>query len=430
MSPFGPRNGNDRIRKLLLFFAIINLADGLGDANGLISQPLTYFLKEVYGWGPDTVTQYLAVLSIPWLIRPAYGLISDFLPLFGYRRKTYLVAANVLATCAYLWLIGMTSPAHIIVGLFVITFGMAVSSTICGALTVESGKGTGLSGTFLNHQWMWYSLAAAITALSGGLLAQYFAPTTAFHVAAMVVSFAPLAVSVGAWFLIEESKSEVSFSQLKSGASAIRGTLVSRNFWVVALFIFLYDLHPAFYTPLYYHMTDVLHFRQDFIGLLHGVWYLGAIGGTIAYSWLEKRYSIVALLRIGVLSATAGTLSYLLLTGPVSALVVNLFAGIVSSAAGIASLTLATEYCQEGSEGFTYALWLSISTLAGQASSNFGSAFYVHAFSERLAPLLVAAAVFTIANLFCIHILRLTEKPSEVQTDEVEPEGEQDGEKQ
>lgn len=405
-----PPKGSDRVRKLLLFFAILNLADGLGDANGLVNQPLTYFLKEVHGWAPDTVTRYLAVLAIPWLLRPLYGLVSDFFPLLGYRRKSYLIIANVAATLAYLWLVGLSNPSQIIIGLLLITTGMALSSTVSGALTIETGKDNGSAGSFFNHQWMWYSVAAAATALAGGWLAQAFSPDNAFHLAALIVAFAPLVVAVGAWLLVDEPRSSIDLPRLREDARVLLATIKSRNFWVVALFIFLYDLHPAFYTPLYYHMTDVLNFRQDFIGLLHAIWYGGAIIGTLAYAWLEARFSLTSLLKIGVVFATAGTLSYLFLGGTVSAVMVNLFAGVVSSAAGIASLTLIAEYCPKGQEGFTYALWMSVGTLAGQASSNLGSFLYVHVFGSHVNPLLWAAALFTIANLLCIRILRLARK--------------------
>jgi hypothetical protein len=35
---------------------------------------------------------------IPWLIKPIYGLISDFVPLFGQRRKSYFVLTSGIAT--------------------------------------------------------------------------------------------------------------------------------------------------------------------------------------------------------------------------------------------------------------------------------------------------------------------------------------------
>jgi BT1 family len=39
------------------------------------------------------VTASLTVLTLPWVTKPLYGIFSDFVPLFGCRRKAYLVSA-------------------------------------------------------------------------------------------------------------------------------------------------------------------------------------------------------------------------------------------------------------------------------------------------------------------------------------------------
>ena len=85
------------IKRLMIFFALVYLIEGIGQTGGLIAQPLNYYLKQVYQWTPVQIAAFLTVLNLPWFIKPLYGIVSDFIPLFGYRRKTYLVAANVVA---------------------------------------------------------------------------------------------------------------------------------------------------------------------------------------------------------------------------------------------------------------------------------------------------------------------------------------------
>ena len=82
----------------------------------------------------------LAVLDVPWVIKPLYGVISDFLPLFGYRRRSYLLLANVAAVAAFLWTTQVLTPAAIVFALLLTAIAMAVSSTVCGALLVENGQ--------------------------------------------------------------------------------------------------------------------------------------------------------------------------------------------------------------------------------------------------------------------------------------------------
>lgn len=48
---------------------------------------------------------------LPWTIKPLYGFLSDGLPLFGYRRKSYLVGAGAVGTSAWLALATVVSNA-------------------------------------------------------------------------------------------------------------------------------------------------------------------------------------------------------------------------------------------------------------------------------------------------------------------------------
>ena len=40
-------------RRLMAFFALVYVVEGIGQADGLISQPLNYYLKQVYQWTPQ-----------------------------------------------------------------------------------------------------------------------------------------------------------------------------------------------------------------------------------------------------------------------------------------------------------------------------------------------------------------------------------------
>ncbi|MGA9948432.1 MAG: hypothetical protein WBQ24_09310, partial [Xanthobacteraceae bacterium] len=76
------------IHRLLIFFALVYVVEGVGQIVGLISQPLNYYLKQALGWTPLQVTAFITIFNLPWIIKPIYGMVSDFVPLFGYRRKS------------------------------------------------------------------------------------------------------------------------------------------------------------------------------------------------------------------------------------------------------------------------------------------------------------------------------------------------------
>src|SRR6202166_1636007 len=117
LSPHATEMPEDRraVSRLLLFFALVYVVEGLGQVVGLIAQPLNYYLKEAQGWTPVQITAFVTIFNLPWIIKPLYGLVSDFVPLFGYRRKSYLIVANILAIGGYLWITRLTAPGDLLI---------------------------------------------------------------------------------------------------------------------------------------------------------------------------------------------------------------------------------------------------------------------------------------------------------------------------
>ena len=185
---------DQQIRRLMLFFGLVYVVEGIGQTGGLIAQPLNYYLKQTFGWTAVQVTAYLTILNLPWIIKPVYGIVSDFLPLFGYRRKSYLILANATATAAYCWVTQITAPSRLVFALLLTAYAMAISSTLCGAILVENGQRFGASDAFVNQQWLWFNIAALASGFVGGQLVGRLSPGTALHAAAGIIAVAPLAV--------------------------------------------------------------------------------------------------------------------------------------------------------------------------------------------------------------------------------------------
>lgn len=206
LSSHDPPPEGHLVRRLLWFFALVYAAEGLSQTGGLISQPLVYYLKQVHGWTPSRVTAFGTIFALPWMIKPIYGLISDFLPLLGYRRKSYLLIASVAAIAGYFWVTQINAPDALAFALLIPAYAMAISSTLSGAVLVENGQRLNESGRFVNQQWLWYNIAFMAATIIGGQLVQHLAPTTALHAAAGIGAIAPFAVIIGTLFLIPEQK--------------------------------------------------------------------------------------------------------------------------------------------------------------------------------------------------------------------------------
>jgi MFS family permease len=387
------------------FFAIVYAVEGTCQARaGIMVQPLTYWLKETIHWDPVTISASLSVLDLPWIIKPLWGAISDFVPLFGYRRRPYLVLANIAACLAFAWVAMIDTTTWLIPALVLTATAMAISSTLSGALLVETGQKTNNSANYVNQQWLWYNIAQMIAVVVAGYLIEILSPIGAMHTAAVLAAIAPLSVVPGV-LLIREQRAPIDLDAFRGHFRALISAFRNRNLWFVAGFLFLYYFSPGFGTPLYFQMTDRLHYSQGFIGKLSAVGAAGWIIGGVLYRWRLNRLNRLAMLRLSIVGGVISTLAFLLLGGPASAVAISLLAGITSMIAMVATMSLAAESCPEGAEGFAFAAMMSILNIAGPLADLTGSVLYDHVFDRQLAPLIVVSAAATGLVFFLIPLM-------------------------
>jgi len=385
----------DGTNRLMLFFAVVYAVEGIGQAkSGVVWQPLTHFLKQTRGWSPVEISTSLAVLDVPWVIKPLYGLVSDFLPLAGYRRRSYLLLAAMAATVAFVWVGMLSAPAGIIPALVVTSVAMAVASTVCGGLLVENGQRLNASDAFVNQQWLWFNVATVVTSLLGGWFIEVLSAQNALRAAAWVAAAAPLTVILSLR-LVHEDRAAIDRAGFAQGLAALLAAFRSRDLWLIGGFLFCYYFSPGFGTPLYFELTDTLKFSQGFIGLLSAVTALGWIAGGLLYRYLLWRLQPRRLLYLSLVLGVVSTLAYLGLSDPVTAVAIYLFGGMAAMVANVATLSLAAAVCPPRAEGFTFAALMSVINLATPLSDTTGAVLYEHVFAARLAPLIVVSAGFT-----------------------------------
>ena len=263
----------------------------------------------------------------------------------------------------------------------------------------------------MNQQWLWFHIAAMSSALIGGLLVQNLSPTGALHGAALIAGIAPLMIAFGTWYLVDEEKRPIDLPELKLAARRLLAAFRMRPLWIVALVLFLYWFSPGFNTPLYYQMTDNLHFSQGYIGILGAISSAGSICGGLVYRYYLAGLTSKRLLQLSVVLGTATTAAFVLLFNEVTAAALHFCGGVSAMIALVATLTLAADYCPKHSEGFTFAVFMSITNLASALGDNVGALLYQHAFGSRLTPLILVSAAFTALAWVLIPLLRLGDKP-------------------
>ncbi len=392
--------------RLMLFFAIVYTVEGFCQAKvGVVWQPLTHYLKESQGWDAVQIAASLAVLDVPWVVKPLYGIISDFVPLFGYRRRSYLLVANAGAVVAFLWTTQVLAPAAIVFALLLTAIAMAASSTVCGALLVENGQKFRASAAFINQQWLWFNVAVMAASLLGGELIEWLSPAGALHAAAAIAAAAPLAVVTSSIALVDEQRAGIDIAELRRALRGFLDTFRSRTLWLIAAFLFCYYFSPGFGTPLYFYMTDHLHFSQGTIGMLSSVSAGGWIAGGLIYRYKLRTMTTRALLNLSILGGTLATLAFIGMVDEPTAIAVYFVSGVAGMIANIATLTLAADHCPARSEGFAFAALMSVINLATPLADMIGAYLYQHLFHQTLAPLIVVSAAFTALIFLLVPLL-------------------------
>lgn len=366
-----PFRDNAEARRLAVIFAIVYFAQGMWYLPNL---SITFLLKDNFGLSAAETATFFTLTTVPWLIKPLYGLISDFLPLFGQRRKSYFILTSGVAALMGLILTLMGSYTYWGVAIFftLMGLGLAFTDVLTDAVMVENGQRLGLTGPFQAVQWAAISLASVLVGVGGGWLAEnkYLALTF------MIATIFPVITLAMAIFMIEEPAVPDGGRQFHETWKAIRGAIGSRSLWLVAGFIFFYNFSPSFGPALVYYATDQLKFSKLFLGTLDSLAYLSGIVGTAVYFTFAKSFPVKQLIQFAIAAGVIGTIAYLGYRDETSAVVISLIFGAVAMIIQLTFLDLAARACPKQAEATFFAFLMSVYNGAVQISQITGGWLY------------------------------------------------------
>lgn len=396
-------------KRLAVMFGVVYFAQGMWY---LPNQTITIILKD-RGLSAGQVADFFLITIIPWFIKPAYGLLSDFVPLFRRRRQSYFLLTTAMAGAAGLILAMsrsisegpisvFTVPLPVVhvmipgigfgwkpleldlggpldftlvdgVGLFTLmALGLAFTDVLTDAMMVENGRPRGLTGAFQAVQWACITLASVLVGELGGHLAETRSLRAAFLLAAC---FPLMSLSMGVSF-VRETPARANRAAFVETWHAIRATLRGREIWVVAGFIFFFWFSPSFGPAFLYYQTDTLNFSQQFIGRLAALGAVSQIAGAVLYAPLSRRLPLKHIMHISIALGVVSTLGYLVYRDATSAVLITLVFGPVSMVINLAFLDLAAKACPARVEATFFAALTSVYNLGAQLSENVGARLY------------------------------------------------------
>jgi BT1 family len=388
-------------RRLAILFAVIYFAQGMWY---LPHQTLTIVFKDA-GYSVGRIADFFVVSSTPWLIKPLYGLLSDFYPIFGRRRVSYLVLTSSLAAAAGFLVaaIGTTEYGTLLVLFTAMGLGLAFTDVLADAVMVENGRKHGLTGAFQSMQWAAIYTSSILVGLIGGWMAQRRNLVGAFTLAAC---FPLISLAIVTAF-VREGPARRDRAALLERLSAVRSALQAREVWLVAGFIFFSTFSPSFGPGFLFYQTDRLGFSQEFIGALNALQSFGSVLGALAYGPLSRRWPLRRTINVTIGLSAAWTLVYLLYRGPWSGAAIDFTYGWVYMVTSLSLLDLAARACPTHVECTFFALLMSVYNAGLQGSQWTGGHLYDSVGFERLVLISTGATLLTYILVPFVHVERI-----------------------
>lgn len=319
-----------------------------------IAVGLAFYWAEVVG--PDKIPLYWMLLGLPWVIKPVYGLFTDSIPIFGYRRRPWISIASLFASLSFLFL------TRIIEVVYACTFAslfLCISDVVSDSLLVELSRTMKTEG-LLQSNVIRARLYGSVVALSGGLVYQLFGIDCVFQIAAIL----PIALSVSI-FALPEKKYVQDGTPIPIGV--VCSSIANGFSWPLARILSvgcLVGLLPNRIEMVLFYRYKEVHFSPFVMSIIAVAGAMGGLVGVILYKKIKgvRRPMIISgmLTTAGCIigSYTVGLTDYYAIF--VGAVLQSLFFGISNSLLLIPLITTTATLMPKNAEGTMYALVMSM----------------------------------------------------------------------
>ena len=294
-----------------------------------VTLPLLYTLKSRYFLSQIAASAMIGVSLAPWLLKPLLGLLTDTVPVFGLRRKPYIMGSATVNVIALILI--AYAQAHQL-GSFVVpltlmivrTFGRAMIDSAAQGLLLEecrdtpSGEMSDQARTSVmvsrfqaSHRLgQFISVCSAGIYLSHGSLTPIYLTLASLHLSTVLI----------AWSTHEEPVSVVNFApnitvheKFNQLTKAVSSSQAFRN---VLEYAFLSMAVPSYEAPMTYYLLDARHFSLSNISVVNIVMTSGSLVAPVVYAKFFQRSKYSTLMTgLTIASIPAGLTPLIITTG-------------------------------------------------------------------------------------------------------------------
>ncbi len=355
---------------------------------GLARLAISFFLKDDLALTPAQMGALTGIAVLPWVIKPVFGFMSDSLPIFGYRRRPYLILSGLLGSIAWLTLgTIVNNPWSATISLLLISLSVAVSDVIVDSLVVERARkeSLGKAGSLQSLTWGISALGGLITAYLSGWLLQHLSNQTVFVITAIF----PLIVAMVAGLIAEKPvnknahKTASKKSPIKQQLRQLWKAFKQKSILLPVAFIFIWQATPNADSAFFYFTTNELGFDPEFLGRVRLVTSVAALVGIGLYQKFLKTVSFRRILGWSIIISSGLGMTMLLLVTHTNRVIGigdrwfslgdSLILTVMGEIAFMPILVLSARLCPKGIEATLFALLMSILNLSGLVSHELGA---------------------------------------------------------
>lgn len=371
-----PKIGAKALFRFAVAYGFIYFVQGISEpTTGLVSQPNQAMLRD---WGRNSaeVSAFVSLLTLPWCFKALFGMVSDFVPLGRFRRKSYLLAASACATVAFGVLsatpLTKSMQTPLLYWLLLAAVAVIFGDVAIDALMVETAQPLGMTGRMQSVQWTAIYGGAILAGLGGGYLSAYHRQKLGFLLCAVLMACSFLLAA----FFLEETPQTAPQRAWRKAAPLLWNLLRTRRVVVVGLFLFLWNFNPFSHTVLYFYATKQLDFGENLFGRMSAVGAVGSLLACIGYAFYCRRVSMRWLLHLSIVCGLICNMIYWPLARESGAYTISVIFGLTYMTGSIIQGDLAARACSLDAAGTLYALFMSICNLASALSMWLGGYLY------------------------------------------------------
>jgi folate/biopterin transporter len=362
-----------------------------------------YFFKDQLHIEPHELAEINSIIHIPWAIKPLLGLLTDFVPIFGYRRKIYIILCGIVNLFSWFY---MTYYANTVFQatamMLLVNFSLSYSTVLGEAVVVELSKA---ESTDKDSKAKDYVSLFFLSRTLGEILSSYFkglfVDIMPLRQIFFIAMFVPIMLIFAGFILVEEpvnkrrhalaDEEEVNPLAVESQQAPKRGATFKDfiNFFfqgyvlIPLMFIIVFKATPNYHDSFFYFITNDLKLSATELGKIAFCSTIAILIAILIYKQYLKQCNFKFMILLGTFVSFFISLMSLLLVLRINIhygisdfwilLLSSSFLSLIGELVLLPMLSLACVLCPKNLEGTIYSVFMSTLNLGGILSNMNGA---------------------------------------------------------